>query len=335
MRVSYDLREEDLVEVQAQLILLRRERLKSSPLFVVALVLLAAPVLWVLRASFWRSPDVLAGTLPGLLDFAVGLTCAGAAVYLALPLIARVPSSRRFDAWSARRMARASARRSLFGPVTLALDEAGLVRTNASGELRLAWSRVKDLLFTERMLTLRLDDGGRVLAVPSRALADAAAFHAAREQVERLSGKRSVIIDLERGTCAVAGPAAPPRRARPALWVALGLAALLLARDRVLRACYDPRASNPEGNVVVYSTAWCPVCARLRDCLQRSHVPFEERDVDLSARAEAEWAQLDGTGVPVTLVGQQVLYGFDPEELKTALAQAGQKLDCDAPRAAP
>jgi glutaredoxin len=333
MDVSFDLQEEDLHQAQLQLLALRRERLLSSPFLIPGAVALLAPFAWVFRASFWRNPDVVEGTLPGALEVLFILACAGAAVALLLPWLGRFATSRAVDAWSARRLTRAAALQSTFGPVTLTVDETGLVRRNASGERRIAWAQVKEHLSTPQLLTLRIDGGRQVLLLPASAFPGAAAFEAARLQVERLSGKRSLVIDLARGRVVPAPRTVLPagrRRPHPALWVLLGLALLLFVKDRVNRWYYDPLPRNPEGKVVVYSTAWCPVCSRLRDCLQRAEVPFEERDVDASRQAEAEWSQLGGGGVPVTIVGQRVVYGLNGAELGSALAAAGYQVDCSA-----
>jgi glutaredoxin len=91
---------------------------------------------------------------------------------------------------------------------------------------------------------------------------------------------------------------------------------------------YDPRRGNAPDHVIIYTTRWCPVCERLRQCLRRHRVPFEERDVEASARAEAEWSALDGVGVPVTLVGQQMARGMRQEQLQVALDAAGFHVDC-------
>lgn len=117
-------------------------------------------------------------------------------------------------------------------------------------------------------------------------------------------------------------------RRRRLLWIALALAVAALLLDRGPAWYYDPRRGNPTDHVIVYTTQWCPVCERLRKCLRRHQVPFEERDVEASARAAAEWYALDGTGVPLTLVGRQVAEGMRQEELQPALAAAGFHVDC-------
>ena len=327
MELSYVLEERDLADAQLQLIALRRHRLLRLPLLIpglmIALALALVPLPQLLDRSFeW--------TLRGALDYGLIAASAGALVFALRPLLLRMRGSRRLDARFARRMARAAASRSTFGPLTLQLSDAELVRRNAGGELHLAWSRVKDLLLSAQLLTLRIDEGRQVLLLPRRAVPDAAAFAALRARVEQLSGRRALEVDVERGT--LVAPATTPRSRRPvhpSVLALLACALLLFVRDRALHALDDPRRGNPADHVIVYGTDWCPVCARLRECLQREKVPFEDKDVDRSARAQAEWAELDGSGVPVTVVGQRVLHGLDPDALRTALAEAGYAADCE------
>jgi len=117
------------------------------------------------------------------------------------------------------------------------------------------------------------------------------------------------------------------------LWALLAVSLAALIVDRGSAWYFDPRPRNPADHVVVYTTRWCPVCERLRQCLRKHGVPFEERDVESSLRARAEWSAIDGFGVPVTLVGQQIAYGLRHEQLQIALAGAGYQVDCRGPRA--
>jgi glutaredoxin len=112
--------------------------------------------------------------------------------------------------------------------------------------------------------------------------------------------------------------------------VALLLALAAAATNELASRAYDPRRTNPAGRVVVYATAWCPVCARLRTCLASSGVPFDERDVERSPEADAQHRELGGGGVPVTLVGPRAVHGLDVPALGAALAEAGHRFDCRA-----
>lgn len=103
---------------------------------------------------------------------------------------------------------------------------------------------------------------------------------------------------------------------------------VLLAIDRWVVWQLDPRTSNPPGRVVLFSAQWCGLCAQIRNCLQRTGVPFEERDVERSLKASAQWWALRVRGVPATLVGPELVYGFQTDRLKTVLAAAGHPVGC-------
>jgi glutaredoxin len=119
------------------------------------------------------------------------------------------------------------------------------------------------------------------------------------------------------------------------LWTLLAASLLTLIATRAHDWYFDPRRTNPKGHVVLYSTRWCPACERLRQCLRRHGVAFDERDVERSPRARSEWSVLDGYGVPLTLVGQRIAYGLRPDELRAALGEAGYEVDCGAPGTLP
>lgn len=320
MEISYLLTEDDLYEAQLQLLVARREALRKSPrrlLFAVAGAGLIGWPLWVLGT---QAHPLLSEALPRLIAFLLVL---GAAATILSPLMSYLPviHTPRLDAWAARRMARKAVRQSVLGPITVAMTEEGLVRRNSAGELRVAWSEVQDILSSPQLVTVRIQGQQRVILVPTRAFADAASAAAFRERLEALAGKK------------IGAPHSglrERRAVRPLLLTILGLAVCLLVLDRGAAWYFDPRPGNEPGRVIVYSTSWCPVCERLRQCLQRHNVPFEERDVERSSRAGAEWWALGGSGVPVTLIGQQVVHGLRQEELQGALAQAGHSIDCSS-----
>jgi glutaredoxin len=120
-------------------------------------------------------------------------------------------------------------------------------------------------------------------------------------------------------------------RLRVLVWATVGALALIFALDRWVVWRLDPRASNPPGHVVLFSAKWCGLCTQIRQCLLRSAVPFEERDVEDSLEASAQWWALRVRGVPATLIGPELVYGFQTERLKTVLAAAGHPVGCWEP----
>ncbi len=117
-------------------------------------------------------------------------------------------------------------------------------------------------------------------------------------------------------------------RLRIGLYALLAPVALILATDRLVVWRFNPLDSNPPKAVVLYSAAWCGLCAQIRTCLKASGVPFEERDVEKAVRASAGWWALRVRGVPATLVGSELVYGFDTRKLTSTLDSAGFRVTC-------
>jgi glutaredoxin len=77
--------------------------------------------------------------------------------------------------------------------------------------------------------------------------------------------------------------------------------------------------SSAIAGVVMLSTAWCGVCKRARQYLTSKGVAFTELDVEKSAAGRDEYRRLNGRGVPIILVGNQQMNGFDPARLDRLL----------------
>lgn len=81
------------------------------------------------------------------------------------------------------------------------------------------------------------------------------------------------------------------------------------------------RANPPR--VRLYTTANCGHCRQLKAHLQRLKIPFLELDVGRNRRAQNDFARLGARGVPVLLVGERRLDGYDPKRLDNLLRSAG------------
>ena len=75
--------------------------------------------------------------------------------------------------------------------------------------------------------------------------------------------------------------------------------------------------------VVMYSAAWCGVCRRAKSFLQSRGVAFSEYDIETSRKGREDYRRLRGTGVPIIMVGEQRMNGFDAATLTGWLEQAG------------
>lgn len=116
-----------------------------------------------------------------------------------------------------------------------------------------------------------------------------------------------------------------PAWARKSRWVLLIVAAcltlLLLGLDRYAAFAHRPGADSK--SVVIYTTAWCPYCAKLRTSLAASGIPYVEHDVEKSLQGQMGFWTLRGRGVPVSAIGPKVVYGYDVARIAFALRDLG------------
>ncbi len=98
----------------------------------------------------------------------------------------------------------------------------------------------------------------------------------------------------------------------------------LFALDRSAAYIYTPKANSK--NIVLYTTDWCPYCNSLRIHLNNNKIPFTEHDVEKSISGVAGFWVLRGRGVPVTVIGPKVVYGYDIDSINQNLIYLGYSL---------
>jgi hypothetical protein len=205
MRIAYALGEADAFTVLLQQAIWRREifhawfeRTRTGP-FLRHALLNAVPggLFGLLLYPVWRS--LVEGLfVPGGPVF-VYLAAVVIAVLLGTTLQrwkAARPRLAGFYRWSARRRVRRFVERSALGEVRLAIEDDGLMRINAKGDLRIPWSDVVALLQSPQMLTVVLR-GRRLVMAPRRAFADEAAALEFRREIERRSSREAILLPAE------------------------------------------------------------------------------------------------------------------------------------------
>lgn len=71
--------------------------------------------------------------------------------------------------------------------------------------------------------------------------------------------------------------------------------------------------------ITLYSTRNCPHCRQAKQYLQQKGVRFQELDVEKNARAQKAFARLGARGVPVIMIGETRIDGFDRRRLDSEL----------------
>jgi glutaredoxin len=113
------------------------------------------------------------------------------------------------------------------------------------------------------------------------------------------------------------------------LWIVAvfaAIAAISMVRQRAI-AKYDPRLESGDDKIVLLATSWCGYCQRLKAEFDRKRVPYRELDVEDGGAGEKAFSALGGRGVPVTVIGQEVVHGYDADRLTELLAARGYSLE--------
>jgi mycoredoxin len=108
----------------------------------------------------------------------------------------------------------------------------------------------------------------------------------------------------------------PIRKARMGYAVAIGVTffalafGVAIAAERALAYVYNPTRNNPPNHVIVLSASWWPYCMSLRHHLTELKVPYTDLDTEHTTEGRWGFAAIHGTGIPVTIVGDQVIRGL-------------------------
>lgn len=87
------------------------------------------------------------------------------------------------------------------------------------------------------------------------------------------------------------------------------------------------RRNGAGGNgITLLSASWCGYCKALRADLERMGVRFRELDIEDGGAGSSAYAAVDGRAVPILVVGQEVIHGYDPDRARDLILAAGHRL---------
>ena len=77
-----------------------------------------------------------------------------------------------------------------------------------------------------------------------------------------------------------------------------------------------------ERKIIVFTQPDCPPCRSVKVYLEEKGLEFEERDVTADQEAVRELVETyQSRSTPTIVIGENVMIGFDPEELDQILAK--------------
>ncbi|HEY0659870.1 MAG TPA: glutaredoxin domain-containing protein [Lysobacter sp.] len=87
----------------------------------------------------------------------------------------------------------------------------------------------------------------------------------------------------------------------------------------------DPRHGTGDARIVMMAAEWCGYCRKQQKEFELANVRYRVLDVD-TPEGDRAMRALGARGVPTTVVGQDVIYGFNTAELKDKLAPLGYRV---------
>ncbi|MBW8808092.1 MAG: glutaredoxin family protein [Lysobacter sp.] len=87
----------------------------------------------------------------------------------------------------------------------------------------------------------------------------------------------------------------------------------------------DPRHTTGDKRIVMLAADWCGYCEKLRKDFELANVRYSLIDIDTEAGQRAMEA-VGARGVPVTIIGQDIVYGYNLDEIKGRMEPLGYRL---------
>jgi glutaredoxin len=81
----------------------------------------------------------------------------------------------------------------------------------------------------------------------------------------------------------------------------------------------SPAVVAPAGEVWLFTRNGCGYCTKAKDLLAEKGYAYTELNVDTDPRAKEMFQKLQAPGVPVTLVGDREIIGYNPNAIVTAI----------------
>lgn len=82
---------------------------------------------------------------------------------------------------------------------------------------------------------------------------------------------------------------------------------------------YSSQLAESGARVVLLGTKWCGFCEKTRKHLTGLHVDYADLDIENSPVAAEMHRKLGAKGVPVLLIGNRQIRGFQPKAIDAAL----------------
>jgi glutaredoxin len=75
-------------------------------------------------------------------------------------------------------------------------------------------------------------------------------------------------------------------------------------------------AASDQPEVTLYSTEWCGYCAATRELFDKNGIKYVELDVEKTTAGYEGHRKLNGQGVPLIVIGDDVIRGYNEQKIR-------------------
>ncbi len=83
-----------------------------------------------------------------------------------------------------------------------------------------------------------------------------------------------------------------------------------VVNDLNLGSSNKKKKSSGKGSVVIYTTTRCGYCKKAKRYFKKNNIGYREYDVETSTKGKRDYKKMNGTGVPIILIGRSRMNGF-------------------------
>ncbi|KZN30698.1 hypothetical protein N474_13155 [Pseudoalteromonas luteoviolacea CPMOR-2] len=95
----------------------------------------------------------------------------------------------------------------------------------------------------------------------------------------------------------------------------------LYASNQVEKGDYSQYGVSTDNPIKLYTTEWCPYCKKAAAFLDQHHIQYVKVDIENDAQALAEFKSLGGEVLPLILIDDGLIRGFNSAALEKHLKQ--------------
>ncbi|KQV51409.1 hypothetical protein ASE26_23275 [Duganella sp. Root198D2] len=110
-----------------------------------------------------------------------------------------------------------------------------------------------------------------------------------------------------------------------AVGVAVAKVPALFKKDFV-QGDYSAYLTQHKAQVVLYGTETCPYCAKARAYFKENGIAYADLDVGKPGESREEFKKLGGKNVPLLLIGERRIDGFNVAVIHAALKADGRAM---------